>query len=365
MPSLPSQSRPADGAIATLAVLGGETSLGDLVAGFVPPARFAAVSFDSYRPDPAHPSQAAAVSRLRRFVGELRSRPTGVLGRLRSLLAPRPSVGRPGVYLDGSFGVGKTHLLAATYHAADVPRVYLSFAELTQSVVNLGLAACVAEYRRYQLICVDEFELDDVASTRMAAAFLRGLWAECGTSRVVATSNTLPTELGRGRFAADDFAREIGEIAAAFEVLRIEGEDYRHRSTDLDADDPAVLDSDALRSRYLSYTARVGAKVYASHSDLLAYLSSLHPIHYGRLAESLDALFLDGLGPIRDQDSCLRFVHLVDKLYDRQVRLFVSTSGHLRDVFPAEYRLGGYSRKYGRCLSRLHELLAESASERG
>src|SRR3712207_6894719 len=47
--------------------------------------------------------------------------------------------------------------------------------------------------------------------------------------RLAATSNTLPDALGVGRFAADDFRREIQGLAAHFDVVRIEGEDYRHR----------------------------------------------------------------------------------------------------------------------------------------
>ena len=40
----------------------------DLVAGFVPPPHFAHVSFESYRPDPYYPGQAAAVAGARAFV---------------------------------------------------------------------------------------------------------------------------------------------------------------------------------------------------------------------------------------------------------------------------------------------------------
>ena len=43
------------------------------------------------------------------------------------------------LYLDGGFGVGKTHLLAAAYHAADVPRAYLSFQEMTYAVGAHGM----------------------------------------------------------------------------------------------------------------------------------------------------------------------------------------------------------------------------------
>ncbi len=346
---------------AHLADLPIELDLGDLVPSFVPPERFSDASFDSYLPSPSYPSQSAAVDRLRRFSASLDARPAGALGRLKSVLSPRRVPGPTGLYLDGGFGVGKTHLLAATYHATDVPRVYLSLAELAQTIVRMGLAASVEQFRRYRLVCVDEFELDDVAGTRMAAAFLRGLWAPGADARVVVTSNTLPSDLGRGRFSAEDFAREIGEIAAGFEVVQIEGEDYRHRATSLAPEDCCVLTPSDLRARHAGHEASTGAKILVSHHDLLAYLSTLHPIHYGQLAKQIDALFVDGLGPIRDQDAALRFVHLVDKVYDRRVRLFVSAQLPLEGIFPADYRHGSYARKYGRCLSRLHELLAESA----
>jgi hypothetical protein len=48
----------------------------------------------------------------------------------------RPARGS-GIYLDGGFGVGKTHLLAAFWHEAPEPRTYLSFDEL---VYFIGLA---------------------------------------------------------------------------------------------------------------------------------------------------------------------------------------------------------------------------------
>src|SRR3712207_9046547 len=46
---------------------------------------------------------------------------------------------------------------------------------------------------------------------------------------LAATSNTLPGSLGEGRFAAEDFLREIQALADRFEVVRVDGEDYRHR----------------------------------------------------------------------------------------------------------------------------------------
>jgi cell division protein ZapE len=333
----------------------------ELVRGFVPTPRFAHVSFASYQPDPTEPSQTEARERVQRFVGELATEPSrrGFLARLRGSRRGAPL---RGLYLDGGFGVGKTHLLAAAYHAAPPPKSYLSFAELAYTIISLGLAATLAAFRAQRLLCIDEFELDDIANTRLAAGFLRGL-REAGTGvAVVTTSNTVPTDLGAGRFAADDFRREIGEIAAAFETVHIAGEDYRHRPRWGSGTPSELLDTAALRVAFDAYTPRGGGKLLVTAPALLARLATLHPVRYARLVAPLAALFVEGLGPLHDQDTALRFVHLIDKLYDQQVRLALSARCPLPEVFLPEYRNGGYRKKYQRCLSRLHELLAESAA---
>lgn len=335
----------------------------ELVRGFVPTPRFAHVSFASYQPNPREPSQAAARERVQQFVAaSAGGRPRG--GFLARLRGDRGAAPLRGLYLDGGFGVGKTHLLAAAYHAALAPKSYLSFAELAYTITVLGLAACLAAFRAQRLLCIDEFELDDVANTRLAASFLRGLRAASAGARVITTSNTLPADLGAGRFAADDFRREIGEIAAVFETVHIAGEDYRHRPRWEGAAPGTLLSPSAVRTAYQQYAATRGAKLLVAAPALLARLTTLHPIRYVRLVAPLEALFVEGLGPFHDQDTALRFVHLVDKLYDQEVRLALSATCPLPDLFLAEYRDKGYRKKYLRCLSRLHELLAESAAAR-
>jgi cell division protein ZapE len=345
----------------TLAAIPTDATPAELVRGFVPTPRFAHASFASYRPDPREPSQAAGRTRVEQFVANATQerRGRGFLARLRGAQRDTPL---QGLYLDGGFGVGKTHLLAAAYHAAPAPKSYLSFAELAYTIFNLGLAACLTAFRAQRLLCLDEFELDDVANTRLAASFLRGL-RETGTGlRIVTTSNTLPTDLGAGRFAADDFRREIGEIATIFETVHIDGDDYRHRPRwEGDTSGPLRNAAD-VQAAYARYAATRGGKVLVAAPALLTRLTTLHPIRYVRLVEPLEALFVEELAPFQDQDTALRFVHLVDKLYDQEVRLAISTTCPLPELFLPEYRDKGYRKKYQRCLSRLHELLAESAA---
>src|SRR5690625_3537673 len=178
----------------------------------------------NYVPDPAHPSQTQAKEAITEFAERL-GRPRGGL---RALLRRRPDPAR-GIYLDGGFGVGKTHLLTSLFHAADGHRVYGTFVEYTHLVGALGFQRAVDLLGGSVLVCIDEFELDDPGDTLLMTRLIREL-SDRGVA-VAATSNTLPEALGEGRFAAQDFLREIQSMAERFEVLRVDGEDYRRRDS--------------------------------------------------------------------------------------------------------------------------------------
>ncbi len=83
-----------------------------LIAQLIPPPTFTDVSFDNYRPDPAEPTQAAAVESCRSFCAQAVARRAGK----KKLFGKREVLPGVGLYLDGGFGVGKTHLLASAYY---------------------------------------------------------------------------------------------------------------------------------------------------------------------------------------------------------------------------------------------------------
>ena len=198
-----------------------------LIAQLHPPPTFAEVSFDSYKPDPAEPSQAAAVQSCLQFCDEAVTRRAGK----KKLFGKREVLPGVGLYLDGGFGVGKTHLLASTYYAisatSSAPTAFATFGELTQLAGVFGFVECIELLADYVVVCIDEFELDDPGNTTLISRLLSQL-VERGVS-IAATSNTLPEQLGEGRFAAQDFLREINTLAAIFTTVRIDGPDYRHR----------------------------------------------------------------------------------------------------------------------------------------
>jgi cell division protein ZapE len=309
----------------------------------VPPPRFAAARFDTYIPDPAEPTQSAARDLLRTWSAA----ETGG-GRRRGLLRRGRAAGAAsGVYLDGGYGVGKTHLLASLWHEAAGPKAYGTFVEYTNLVGALGFAGCVARLSTRRLVCIDEFELDDPGDTVLVSTLLARL-AEAGV-RLAATSNTLPDRLGEGRFAAADFLREIQGLAARFTAVRIEGPDYRRRDG---AAAPAPRPDGEL-ARY----AGGGAPgcVEDGFDDLIDHISTLHPSRYGALLDGVRSVVLHGMRPLDDQNAALRLVVLVDRLYDRSIPVLASGVAVDR-VFTPELLSGGYRKKYLRAASRLISL---------
>ena len=323
----------------------------ELAARFVPPRRFEQVRFETYLPNPGHPSQSAALRDIERFAAELieGERPTSRWVRWRRPAAPAEAE-RPGRYLDGGFGVGKTHLLASLWHASPGPKAYLTFAELTAAIGFEGMEAAVAAFSGYRLLCIDEFELDDVANTLMAVTFLRS--ALPSGVRVAATSNTLPDKLGEGRFAAEDFTREIAAIASAFEVVRIDGPDYRAASRHEVVE---ALDESAFAAAVGAIQSG-GVVTVDDFGSVLAHLRLVHPVQVAAMLDGLSGVALRDLHPIANQGDALLFVHLIDEIYDAELPL-AAVGCRVDELFPTSYRNGGYRKKYGRCESRMASLL--------
>jgi cell division protein ZapE len=323
-----------------------------------PPPRFETATLESYISDENFPSQDRAKHILSAFIRSLNEESSGGFQKIFSLFSSKPQA--QGIYLDGGFGVGKTHLLASVFHGVTAEKkIYLSFTELMYFIGLAGLERCAAELGAYKLICIDEFELDDPGNTTMSLGFLTRIIEK--NVRVVATSNTPPERLGEGRFAVQDFQREIGEIASRFQTVQIDGNDYRRRKH---ADGTSAIASlwqlPDLQQRFTDYAATTEhKKLFLSEPELLAMLRRFHPMHYFELAEKLDAVFLDHLSTLRDQYDALRFVYFIDKLYDDKVKIFAAAHVSIEEIFPPEFYKTAYAKKYWRCVSRLKEVTAD------
>lgn len=320
-----------------------------LVAQLVPPPTFTHVSFDNYRPDPAEPSQAAAVDACRAFCANAVARRAGK----KKLFGKREVLPGVGVYLDGGFGVGKTHLLASSYYELPEPKAFATFGELTQLAGVFGFVESVELLADYVVLCIDEFELDDPGNTTLISRLLSQL-VERGVS-IAATSNTLPEQLGEGRFAAQDFLREINTLASIFTTVRIEGPDYRHR--DLPPAPQPPTDAEVTE-----WAEGADGATLDDFDALCAHLATMHPSRYLSLIEGVTRVFITGVHPLDDQSVALRLVSLTDRLYDAGIPV-VASGSKLDTIFSDEMLAGGFRKKYLRATSRLLALTAAGQLE--
>jgi len=304
-----------------------------MLAHLIPPRQFLNSRFDNYVPDPEHPTQhdarEAATNFFVREAGGLFRKAVEPLG---------------GLYLDGGFGVGKTHLLAAAWHRAQGRKYFGTFIEYTALVGALGYAAAVKALKGTDFIAIDEFELDDPGDTMLMTRLLGELMTS-GT-RVMATSNTPPNALGEGRFAAADFLREIHALSDRFRTIRIDGLDYRHRQNSGRAIASSANDVEAVLGENDLVIAR------DEFGALVGVLAQTHPSAYHALIEGVDVIVWDDVTMFTNQNDALRFVALVDRAYDADIPIR-ATGIPLDEVFSAEMVEGGFRKKYLRAQSRL------------
>ena len=343
------------------------------------------------------PAQAAAAERLQSLWISLRgydpparaTRP-GVFGRLLRRPAEGADDQRPnGLYLVGDVGRGKSMLMALFFEEAEVARKRrIHFHAFMQECHRRAQAwrlqnpdgadpippladAIAAEAA---LLCFDEFQVNDIADAMILGRLFEALFERAVV--IVATSNTLPQDLFRGRPGRDAFLPFIGLISRHLDLLVLDGErDYRRarlRRHDtwqvpnggraehaLDAAFAALTDEAAPTSCSLTVAGRRLAVPLAAAGvarfDFEALCGQpLGPGDYLALATHFHALVLDGiprLGP-ENYDVARRFITLIDALYEHRVKLVASA-----DALPdALYERGEGARAFERTASRLEEM---------
>ncbi len=281
-----------------------------------PPKRYDEARFAAYVPQTA--SQAEALQRARSFVRLVRVR----YGRPRWFgLGPARETGlRGGIYLVGPVGTGKTHLLAAIYHALNTPitegavPVACAFTHSSALFRSAETPEAYAERiaQTARVLCLDEVELDDPASEVRLIAVLRALREKRVT--LAATSNAEPDAFVSGQFGRDRLERFITEeFADQYHVVPVGGADYRQG---LDKPGTAWIGAPGATrpAMQAAFDAAPEPKRWISFPDLLALTTTTERTRLaGDLAQSR-ALFVDGVA-VRTTDDALRLLRVADDLY--------------------------------------------------
>jgi cell division protein ZapE len=341
----------------------------DTLGSLEPSSRFAGARFDAYRA--GSPSQREAFRQARAFAERV-TRPRSWGARLRAWLPGGPGPEAPrGLYLVGPAGTGKTHLMAAVFHALmpQTPCAFLHSGAFFRTAARPErLAEALAERGpdgpAVRALLLDEVELDDAANEARLAHFLRAL-ADRGVA-LMATSNARPNEfLSRHHAGSGAHRRFLTDaLDGQCETVLVRGDDRRRqRGNDTDRRGAIFVGPpDAARAALSdAYAAAEEPKRGFSFDELRrAATETAH----ARLVDELlqtDRLYIAGVR-LDDTDDALRLLRLVDDLYtdDEAPALFFSAPAPPEEWFTspndADGLRAGVAEKFERTVSRLHEL---------
>lgn len=294
-----------------------------------------------------------------------------------------------GIYLVGPVGRGKTMLMdlfAESLKAHEIPAIRIHFhafmadiaeqlrAQQGQTNPLQRIATQVA--KRHQVLCFDEFHVEDIGDAMILGELLSALFAK--EVMLVATSNTPPDALYADGLQRARFLPAIEQIKAHTTLIELNG-DQDHRLRAL-TQAPTYfmplgdLAEERMQERFatLSGTEPSPATITVQDRPIVAKglsesvvwfdfdalcRSPRSSLDYLELIKRFDTLMISNIPVLTadDNDPAKRLIHLVDEAYDRGCKLIVSAANRPEEIYHGT-RLG---RAFERTASRLIEMQSE------
>jgi cell division protein ZapE len=347
------------------------------------------------------PAQAAAAERLQSLWVKLRgydphpqAPANGWVGRLLRRKQVDEAGEHPnGLYLVGEVGRGKSMLMDLFFEAADVPRKKrIHFHEFMQSAHRRfhqikrdhpeiddpipPLADLIAA--ESALLCFDEFQVHDIVDAMILGRLFEALFARLVV--VVATSNTAPDDLFKGKPGRDAFLPFIALLKKNLDVLVLDAaRDYRRERLHglqawyVPADGRADAAMGHVFQQLTEGIAPHASSLTISGRKLIVPLTAngvarfdfaalcaqnLGTGDYLALATHYQTILIDGIPRLSPDnfDEARRFVTLIDALYEHRVKLYASAAARPDDL----YRSGEGAKIFERTASRLEEMQSDT-----
>ena len=249
--------------------------------------------------------------------------------------------------------------------------IHSRLAELSGKTDPLSIVVSELE-RDYDLICFDEFYVEDIGDAMLLGRSLEKLLAS--KVKMVFTSNIKPSDLYMGGLQRKSFLSAISAIENHCEIICLESvTDYRLRELEKSGIYFSPIDSEKMSSfKKLFQQLSKGANSGQSTIDILgrkiAFEDSANDIihfsadvifnsprsssDYIELSREFHTIFISNLDVIEEEDTARRFIAFIDECYDRNVKVIFLSNPLPNEIYTGK-RLAD---KFQRTLSRLTEM---------
>jgi len=352
-----------------------------------------AVSQSGFLRDAEHAEAVEHLDRLYREFADNCSKKKSFLSRLFSAKVHSRHKNYPthGCYIWGNVGRGKTWLMDLFFQALpDGSKMRLHFTDFMQHVHNkLTLYSGLRNPLQYvadnlaqnaQILCLDEFHVDDIADAMLLYGLLEALYRR--GIILVMTSNAKPDNLYWNGLQRERFLPAIELIKKANTILHVTGDyDFRKSScipvsnylfplsndTDLILEQRfhALVNGPVTRKDTLKINDRpIKAKMYGKNTVWFEFAALCEgpraAIDYIQLADQFDNMIVSNVYRMTEvnEDIAKRFILLVDTLYDRHIHVIISATANPENLY--EGRL--FIKEFKRTASRLEEIARREIS---
>lgn len=297
----------------------------------------------------------------------------------------RSNVPNKGIYLWGDVGRGKTFLMDLFYNTLDLKKkrrvhFHRMMKEIHSKLTTVSntkdpMSAITQRISEdIDVLCFDEFFVEDIADAMLLFKFLEGLFKRGVT--LVATSNTHPNNLYKNGLQRERFSPAIDLINANTEIINIaNGKDFRLSNTQTNLIFNSIHNekSNQLLTDYFELISPIGRReitqilindrniqcVLAAETVIWFNFKSIFStnrsvIDYIDIAKQYQTVIISEIPVLTEKmdNEARRFIALIDEFYERNVKLIFTSDTSYENLYKGKR----FSFEYERTKSRLAEM---------
>jgi cell division protein ZapE len=264
---------------------------------------------------------------------------------------------KKGLYIVGDVGRGKTYLMDLFYDKATISKQRIHFHIFIKTIHESLLKYNTTPwehlakefYKKGSLLCLDEFQLNEIGDLMILFQFFKHFFHLGGT--LITTSNTKPDDFHLPNdIRCRQFLQFLLKHVDVFFLNK--GPDYRLKGKEtcrrVFVKKEAVSVSNVCQA---SDQRSLKECTYSFHSLCEAPLGVAF---YGSILKNCKSIIITDFRQMNDADenSLLRFMQLIDLLYETKISLFMYTNADLKDIYVGKK----YKHPFQRTISRLFEI---------